>query len=437
MLPRLLDAMLETPVFIERRARIAARLGLDSEVLLVGAGHPVPLPENTDQTYPFLAHVEYHYLAGLECPGAVIAYDPQEPPAHRWVSFVPTVTEDERVWEGRTQPPGNPLETLDAWLTRRRGRPLAALGEPPRGFAPDLATTARVRDLLKHARREKDAHELALLRRAAAATAAGYEAVAPLVRPGVSERTLQIELEAAFLRAGASGTGYSTIVGAGSNAAVLHFAPTARVLQDGDFLLVDAGAAVDRYVCDVTRTHIVGTSSPFRRDLHAVVLAAEERAIARCLPGAEWRDIHLAAAVDLVEGLVAMGVMRGRPEDLVARAAHTLFFPHGLGHMVGLGVRDASGTAPGRARSTDPALRNLRTDMPLAPGYVMTVEPGLYFIPPLLQDPARRDRFHDAVDWDLVDRHLHVGGVRIEDNIVVREDGPPENLTAAIPKQAS
>jgi Xaa-Pro aminopeptidase len=101
--------------------------------------------------------------------------------------------------------------------------------------------------------------------------------------------------------------------------------------------------------------------------------------------------------------------------------------------MVGLGVRDASGLLPGRTKNPRPCLRTLRMDLPLAAGYVVTIEPGLYFIPPLLQDPARREKHRDAVNWPFVDQHLHLGGVRIEDNILITADGP-ENLTAAIPK---
>jgi Xaa-Pro aminopeptidase len=186
-------------------------------------------------------------------------------------------------------------------------------------------------------------------------------------------------------------------------------------------------------VCDVTRTFVVGRPSAFQRDLYQVVLAAEQNALARCVPGAEWCDLHLKAAVELTAGLVSLGVMRGQAESLVEQDAHTLFFPHGLGHMVGLGVRDGSGQLPGRAKSTRPGLATLRLDLPLAPGYVVTVEPGLYFIPALLNDPARRERYRDCVNWPLAEQHLHLGGVRIEDNAVVTA-GAPENLTAAIPK---
>jgi Xaa-Pro aminopeptidase len=175
-----------------------------------------------------------------------------------------------------------------------------------------------------------------------------------------------------------------------------------------------------------------GGDDGFFRSLHALVLAVERKAIAGCHPGAEWRDLHLAAALQIAEGLVSLGLLVGAAESLVERDTHALFFPHGLGHMVGLGVRDASGYVPGRARSNRPGLSMLRTDLPLEKGYVMTVEPGIYFIPALLQDPALRERHRDAVRWDRVDALLEFGGIRIEDDVLVTEN-EPDVLTAAIP----
>ena len=423
-----------TPDFLAvRRTRVAAALELGDALLLAGAGAPVPLPEGTDQQYPYRAHAEYFYLEPRECAGGVVAYDPRDGARVGWRSFVPEVTEGERVWEGRTQAPGEPLAALAPWLAARSGRPVVMLGAPLPRLPVDEALTLRTRGLFQHARRPKDAHEVTLLRRAAAATAAGYEKLRGLMRPGVTERALQIELEAEFARAGGDRPGYGSIVGSGPNAAVLHFSPSARVVRAREFVLVDAGAEVDRYVCDVTRTFCAGEPDAFQKDLFQIVLAAEERAIARCVPGAEWKELHLATAVEMTAGLVAMGVMRGAPESLVEQEAHTLFFPHGLGHLVGLGVRDGSGLLPGRAKDPRPSLQTLRVDLPLAAGYVVTVEPGLYFIPALLNDPARRERFREAVNWPLVTQHLSLGGVRIEDNLLVTT-GAPEVLTAAIPK---
>jgi Xaa-Pro aminopeptidase len=429
-------SMLDDAVREARLQRIAPALSdaLGDSLLLVHAGLPVPLPENTDQTYPYLAHSEYVYLTGLECAGGVVAFDPLEPGLSAWQSFVPELTESERIWEGRSQCPGTLLSQLTEWLQRRASRPVVHLGAPPADRPADPARLASIREALKHLRRPKDAAEVALLRRAAVCTGAGYEALCRHLRPGITERALQIELEAGFLRAGATGTGYGSIVGSGPNAAVLHFDPSQRALQQGEFVLVDAGARVGRYVCDVTRTYVVGAApTPFQRDLLRLVLEVEETAIARCRPGAEWKDLHLQAAVQITAGLINLGLMRGRAEDLVEREAHTLFFPHGLGHLVGLGVRDASGTAPGRTKDPRPSLRTLRTDLPLAEGYVITVEPGIYFIPTLLEDPVRRERFADCVHWDRADALIGTGGVRIEDNLHITS-GAPENLTAHIPK---
>jgi Xaa-Pro aminopeptidase len=273
------------------------------------------------------------------------------------------------------------------------------------------------------------------MRRAAAATAAGYAAVRPLIRPGVTERQLQIEIETAFFRAGGDRTAYDTIVGSGPNTAIFHFSPSKRVLQAGELVLIDAGAEVERYAADVTRTYPVNpTFSPEQRDLYSVVLEAQKKAVAKCRAGKEFRQLHVETAVDMVRGLVDLGYMRGDPQSLVEQGAQFLFFPHGLGHLVGLGVRDASGLFPGRKRDERPELETLRLDLPLEAGYVTTIEPGLYFVPVLLQSRERREKFRQQVDWDKVDRMLGFGGIRIEDNVLVT-DGLPEVLTAAVPKE--
>jgi Xaa-Pro aminopeptidase len=418
--------------YAARRARIAAALGLTDEVLLIGAGHPVGKPEISDAQLPYIAHQEYYYLTGnADTPGGILAYDPQ---ANAWLSFVPEVTELDRVWEGREQAAGELLAGFPEWLAKRRGRPVVMFGAPVAGVAVDEARTAEVRERYKHARRPKEPGEIALLRRGAAITAAGYAAIQPLLKPGVSERRLQIELEAEYFRQGAQTTGYDSIVGVGAQSAVFHGSPSPdRVARDGDFILIDSGAQLDRYVTDVTRTYVAGKASAFQRDLHAAVLHAQIRACDKCRPGMEWKELHFSTAVDLMAGLAAMGVVRGDPQSLVAQEVHTLFYPHGLGHLVGLGVRDASGLEPGRKPDPRPILRSLRMDLVLREGYVTTVEPGLYFIPALLDDYGRRAKYSQQVNWPLVDEHRGIGGVRIEDNLLVTS-GAPENLTAAIPK---
>ena len=413
-----------------RRDRVAAAWEFDDGIVLVGAGGPVSLPGYGDRVYPFRAHAEYFYLTDHERPGSVLAYDPRE----GWTEFVPEVTEEERVWMGGGVNVGTPLSALGAWLEARKGGPPAMLGCPLRHVEADGERTGRLREALRHARRPKDAIELQRMRRAAIATESGFKALRDGIRPGATERGIQIELEAEFFRAGGSGTAYDTIVASGSNTAVLHFLPTARVIGAGDLVLVDAGAECEGYACDVTRTYPAGDRfRPEQGEIYAVVLEAQENAIARCRAGVEYRDIHMEAAADLARGLKEFGILRGEVDSLVEGGAIALFFPHGIGHMVGLGVRDASGYLPGRERSDKPGLRFLRVDLPLEPGYAVTIEPGIYFIPALLNDAGRRERYRDEVDWERVGRMADFGGIRIEDDVLVT-GGDPEVLTAAIPK---
>lgn len=413
-----------------RRARAAAALTTESDIVLFGAGDPVGIPGGADQTYPFLAHAEYFWLTDHENPGSVLAFDPNE----GWTDFVPETTVAERVWEGRGDAPGTPLSRLAGWLDSRKERRIINLGSRINGIQADHAREGELRDALTHVRRPKDEAELERMRAACAASATAYARLLPRIRPGVTERELQIELEADFFRAGGDRTGYGSIVAAGSNAAVLHFSPGSRALKAGEVLLVDAGAEVRRYTSDVTRTYRAAGGDPgVFRDLYSVVLGIEECAVAGCVRGAEWRDLHMQACHGVLAGLAGMGLVRGEPAELVDRDVHALFFPHGLGHMVGLGVRDASGYLPGRVRSTRPGLNMLRTDLPLERDYVITVEPGIYFIAALLNDAEKRTRYADCVAWDRVDALMDFGGIRIEDNVRIT-DGAPENLTAAIPK---
>src|SRR6185503_450206 len=240
-----------TDLLVARRERAAAAWALRDEVVLIGAGSLIPVPGGADLTYPFMAHGEYLWLAGHEVVDAVMAFDPRD----GWTDFVPPVTQAERVWEGRTEAPGTPLHELGGWLAARRGRPVVALGSPIAGLGGDAVRAAQLREQLLHARRPKDAHELDLLRRACEATAMGFKSFVQALKPGLSERELQVELETGFRRGGADRTGYGTIVGAGSHAAVLHFTPGDRRTQPGDVVLVDAGAEVERYTADVTRTY--------------------------------------------------------------------------------------------------------------------------------------------------------------------------------------
>jgi Xaa-Pro aminopeptidase len=416
---------------LERRRRaVAERWELGDQVVLVGAGERIPVPGRGDRTYPFRVHSEYLYLTDRERPGGVLAFDPHE----GWVDFVVPVTREERLWEGAQGdgPEGVPVAELTAWLERRGGRPLAGLGAPLPDVASDAQLEADLRYALNHVRRQKDAVELERMRAAELATRAGFAHVAPLIEPGRSERELQIELEAAFFRGGADSLAFDTIVGSGPNSAVLHFPPSSRRLADGDLVLIDAGGECRGYASDVTRTYPAsGRFTPEQEQVYAIVAAASERATELCSAGTEWRDVHGAAALVIAQGLVELGLLRGDPEGLVERGSQALFFPHGVGHMVGLGIRDAGEVLRGR-ESRDEGFPRLRVDLPLMPGHVFTVEPGVYFVPALLEDAELRERHRDAVDWERAESMLGFGGIRIENDVLITEDGN-EVLTAEIP----
>jgi Xaa-Pro aminopeptidase len=413
-----------------RRAAVADEWRQEDVIVLVGAGDPIHIPGRHDLTYPFRAHSEYYYLTDRNRPGGVLAFDPQA----GWSDFVVPVTDDERVWSGVSDgdPGGRPLPELPAWLQSRAGRPAASLGAPVRGVESDSVRSADLRLALSSVRRPKDAVELERMRVAERATRAAFAAVVPVLQPGVTEREAQIAFESAALGHGGDAIAYDTIIGGGTNSAVLHFAPTSRPFGAGELVLIDAGAEYRCYASDVTRTLPVGGElSSEQRELHSVVRAAELAAIQRCTVGTEWRDVHLTAAHIIAAGLVAFGVLRGEPSALVDSGAVWLFFPHGVGHLVGLGVRDAGDPIPER-RDEPPPFPGLRINLPLAPGFVVTVEPGLYFIPALLQDPERRRRYRDQVIWDRLDRLLGFGGIRIEDNVLITDAGPAV-LTEDIP----
>jgi Xaa-Pro aminopeptidase len=409
-----------TDAFLERRrSAAAAAWNLDRGVVLVAAGDRIPVPGRGDRTYPFRAHSEYLYLTDRERPGSVLAYAP----ADGWVEFVAPVAAEELLWSGlegdrEGVPEGTrPLGELEAWVGDRPVRRLGAAANA------DVV----LRDALIHVRRPKDDAELERMRRAAEATRAGFAELVQLIAAGRTERELQIQLEAAFLLNGGDFLAFETIVAAGDHAAVLHFSPTGRELRDGDLLLVDAGAEYRGYASDVTRTYPVGgTFSAEQAFVHDTVRRAGETAIAACRPGTQWHDVHRAAALVVAEGLVELGVLRGSPETLVESGAATLFFPHGVGHLVGLGVRD-TGPASDEAGKPVPGLPRLRLDVPLGPRQAWTVEPGIYFVPALLA----RERGRDGVDWDRVDELNGFGGVRLEQNVLISDDGC-EILTAAV-----
>jgi Xaa-Pro aminopeptidase len=417
-----------------RRAAAAATWELTDELVLVGAGEPLPVPGRGDRMYPFRSHSEYFYLTDRERPGGVLAFDPAE----GWLEFMTPVTREELLWAGTEDareglPDGvRDVAELPRWLEQRRGRRYGCLGSPVAGAPSDKSLEDELRYALNNVRRVKDDAELARMRKAEAATRSGFLLLGELIAEGQTERGIQVSLEAEFLRRGADFLAFDTIVAAGSHSAVLHFAPTEKVLAARELVLVDAGGEYRGYVSDVTRTYPVsGAFTPEQAELYAVVRAALAAATRACRPGVEWRDVHRIAAHVIADGLVATGILRGSAESLFEGGTVSLFFPHGIGHMVGLGIRDAGGALRDR-EPPGAGFPPLRVDLPLQAGYTMTVELGVYFVPALLRDSSTRAAHRDAVDWDRVDALLDFGGIRLEDDVLITDDGC-EVLTTRVP----
>ena len=225
---------------------------------------------------------------------------------------------------------------------------------------------------------------------------------------------------------------------------VLHNHGHDQILGEGDLLLVDSGVVSPLgYASDITRTLPVGGRFTQRQqDVYDIVLAALVEGTGRMAPGVPFVDCHFAAAGAVARGLTELGLMRGDPTEAVAQGAHALFFPHGLGHMLGLDVHDMEALGEDFvgydlefSRSTQFGLSGLRMARRLRPGFAVTVEPGIYFIPALIGQWRESRRLEEFINYEAIDAYLDFGGIRIEDDVLVTEQGH-EVLSADIPKDA-
>jgi Xaa-Pro aminopeptidase len=416
---------LDLAILERRRKRTADAWNLTDDIVLIGGGSPIHIPGGADQTFPFNTHPEYYWLTGRQREGGVLAFDARD----GWTLFEPALSQAEQVWGGSEAPIGRPIEELEPWLKEKNGRKQRWLGVPKSAEADE-----ELRSKYLHTRRNKDSAEIELVKRAVRATVAGHEVAKEMMRSGLTERQIQIEIEAAFFRGGADALGYGTIVGSGPNATLLHSTPGPKHLKSGELVVVDAGGSVHGYTADVTRTHPVdGVWLGGMREIYDAVLVANERVIEGCVVGAEWGDMHILAARVLAEELKRMGVITVSADQAIETELIALFLPHGIGHMVGLGVRDASGPHPGREGKNKFAGIKIRMDLPLGENYLVTVEPGLYFNKALLTNSENREKFKSAVNWRKIEPWIGQVGVRIEDNILVTASGPV-NLTSESPK---
>jgi len=261
------------------------------------------------------------------------------------------------------------------------------------------------RPIVHEMRLFKSEEEIALMRRAAEISGWGHVRAMRYCRPGLYEYQLQAEIEHEFARHGARYPAYGTIVGSGGHACILHYTENDHQLRDGDLVLIDAGAEYQGYAGDITRTFPVnGRFSEPQRQLYELVLKAQLTAVDAMKPGATIKQVNQQVIHILTEGLLQLGVIKGDLETLIEREKYKEFYMHGLGHWLGLDVHDVGDySSAERAR-------------PLEPGMVLTVEPGLYLSP----------------DADVPAAYRGIG-IRIEDNVLITDDGY-ENLTLAVPK---
>ena len=383
--------------YVARRNAVLKGLKGAAGVVLAGEGAP-PLLGRWRPDFNFF------YLTGLSNePGAAVLFDPtHENPDRRCVLILKPIDPETDRWDGYRDPIGAALRDRTGfktvqrsrWLPHlltfaaRRTRRLACLhafSVYPAPVSPDLALHRQVAervpgvaiedrsDLLPSMRAVKSPAELALMRKAIAATANGFAAALRMIRPGVNEGAIAWTLEDGFRAAGGDGVAYNSIVGSGMNGTVLHYMDNSAEAKAGDLLVIDAGAVYAGYAADVTRTVPVnGRFTPEQREAYELVMRAQAAAIKAARPGAKNSDVDAAARA------------------VIDKAGLGDAFIHGTGHPLGIEVHDV---AP---------------DGPLRAGMVITVEPGVYF----------------------PDRKM---GVRIEDDILITSTGA-KNLTDAIPK---
>jgi Xaa-Pro aminopeptidase len=285
----------------------------------------------------------------------------------------------------------------------------------------------------------KDEHEIAALRYAGEIGAKAHLAAMAATAPGRGEADVAAAYTAVVIAHQCDIPFVPIITVRGE---VLHGRGHPNPLEAGALMLVDAGAEEPGgYSSDITRTYPVNARwTGMQRSLYETVLRAEREGVAACVPGRRFREIHDLAARVICEGLVEADLLRGHPDDLAARFAHTLFFPHGLGHLVGLDGHDMedfgdlAGYARGRKRRPEFGNKYLRLDRDLEPGMVVTVEPGIYIVPAIWRREDLVQPFADVVNRAAVDTLLNeqFGGIRVEDTVLVRPDGGPENLTADV-----
>jgi Xaa-Pro aminopeptidase len=442
--------MFAKETYIQRRARLRARVG--SGVILLLGNNEAPM-NYAANVYPFRQDSTFLYFFGLDQPGLAAVLDLEEGTE---CLFGDDPSLDDIVWTGprplledkgqevgvartasskeleqvlsRAIEQGRMVHTLPQYReenVRRIADCGLRIADSQGGVrpSPDL-----IRAVVEQ-RSVKSAEEIEQIEVALGTTARMQIAALKMARPGVFEYEIAGAMEGIMASSGA-GPAFPPIFSV--HGEIMHNPYYGNQLQAGDLAINDSGAESPlHYAGDITRTiPITGKFSAKQKEIYSIVLAAQERAIAAAAPGVEWRQVHRLAAVALMEGLKELGLVKDDPQEAVSAGAHTLFFPTGLGHMMGLDVHDMEPLGEDYVGYTDTIRRNpefgwryLRLAKPVEPGFVITVEPGIYFIPALIDRRRAEGKYSQFIDYGKLEAYRDFGGIRIEDDILITADG--------------
>ncbi|HMO41036.1 MAG TPA: aminopeptidase P family protein [Saprospiraceae bacterium] len=453
--------MFHKNTYTQRRAHLQQAI---ASGLILLPGHTESPINCADNTYPFRQDSNFLYYIGIDQPNLAALIDAD---TGATTLFGNDFTMNDIVWMG-PQPALTELaaaagiETTQVYndlaaviqQAQAQGRPIHFL-PPYRGETkillshwlqlplPELAAHVSIPFIkaVVAQRAVKTDEEIAEIEQAVNISGRMHVAAMQNAHPGIREAVLRGLVEGLALSEDCS-LAYAPIITV--HGQTLHNHHYGNTLQKGQLLLGDFGSeSPRRYAGDITRTFPVDkTFTSQQRAIYNIVLAAENQSIEAIKPGVPYRQVHLLAATIITEGLKSIGLMQGDTAQAVQAGAHALFFPHGLGHMLGLDVHDMEdlgedhvGYDPSVQRSDQFGLRSLRLARALQPGFVLTVEPGIYFIPELI-DAWQAERRHAAfIRYDKLAAYRHFGGIRIEDNVLVTPTGS-RVLGHPIPKTA-
>ena len=401
----------------------------------------------TDYEYPFRQESNFWYLTGVDEPDYHTVLDLKSGDFHL---FMPKRDAQYAVWHGRIKTVNEVQKTyhpnhlhyqneLLTVLKELNPETIYCLDEEQAEFLEDLNRDFRVdtetlTDAITYCRSIKTDGELEKMRRAAEVNNRAHLEIMKAIKPGMNEYETKAIFDYHQKKHGLLQPAYSGIHAGGVNSAILHYTGNNEVINDGDLYLIDAGYEFEGYASDVTRTYPVnGRFTGDQAAIYQVVLNAMNKTIEMVQPGIRMEELHMAACRIILHGLKEIGIVRGDIEVMMENNIFALFFPHGLGHFLGLDTHDVGGYPKGVERIDRPGIRFLRVRRELQPGMVITIEPGIYFIPALLKPAILNAEQAAFLNIEKIESLYDFGGIRIEDNLIITENGY-ENLTD-VPKE--